>query len=49
MDPTIFIMKLFATVIGSFTIVAKSCILGEAGFKMNDYLTYFETEISIFG
>ena len=44
MDPTSFTMKLFATKVRSFIIVTKSCILGEAGFKMNDYLTYFEAE-----
>ena len=44
MDPTTFTMKLFATKVRSFIIVTKSCILGEVGFKMNDYLTYFEAE-----
>ena len=39
-------MNLFATIIRNFAINTKSCILGEAGFKMNDYLTYFETESS---
>ena len=42
MDPTTFMAKLFTTKVSSFTIVTKSYILNEAGFKMNDYLTYFE-------
>ena len=49
MDPTTFMMKLFTTKISSFTIVTKNCILGDAGFKMNNYLTYFEAESSNFG
>ena len=46
MDPTIFTMELFLTKVSSCTIVTKSCILGKAGFKMNDYLTYIEAEVS---
>ena len=39
-------MKVFATKVGNVTIVTKSCILAEAGFKMNNYLTWFEAESS---
>ena len=46
LDPTTFMMKLFGTKISSFTIVRKSCILGETGFKMNYYLTCLEAESS---
>ena len=46
MNPTTFIMKLFATKFSGFIICTKSCILGEARFKMNDYLTYCEAENS---
>ena len=46
MDSTTFMVKLFATKVGSLIIVTKSCILGEAAFKMNNYLTYFEAESS---
>ena len=45
MNPTTF-MSLFATKVSSFTIVAKNCILSEAGFKLNDDLTYFEAKSS---
>ena len=46
MDSTTFMVKLFATKVGSLIIVTKSCILGEAAFKMNNYLTCFEAESS---
>ena len=39
-------IKLFATKVSNFTIVTKSCILGKAGFKMKDFLTYFEAKSS---
>ena len=39
-------IKLFAIKVSNFTIVTKSCILGKAGVKMNDYLTYFEAKSS---
>ena len=46
LDFTTFMIKLFATKISSFTIITRSCILGEKVLKMNDYLTYFGAEIS---
>ena len=46
MDAPAFVMKLFARKVSSFTIVRRSCILGDAGFKISDYLTYLETEKS---
>ena len=46
MDPTTFMMKVFTTKVSSFAIVKKSCVLSEAGFQMNDYLTNFEAESS---
>ena len=46
MHTTTFTMKRFTTKFSIFTICRKICILGEAGLKMNDYLTYFEAEIS---
>ena len=36
----------FSTKISSFTIITRSCILGDKVLKMNDYLTYFGAEIS---
>lgn len=38
--------KPFSTKISSFTIITRSCILGEKVLKMNDCLTYFGAEIS---
>ena len=46
MDPTTFMMKLFAPKYSSLTIFTMSCILGKAGFKMDDCLDYFEAESS---
>ena len=37
MEPITFMKKHFVSKVSSFTIVAKSCILVEAGFRMNDY------------
>ena len=46
MDSSTLIMNPFATKVSSFSIVIKSCILSEIGFKMNYYLTYFDAESS---
>ena len=40
-----FMTKLFAIKVRDSTTVTKSCILDEAGFKMNDYLTYLRLKV----